>query len=111
MSVEYALMLVVVTGAVVGVLGLGLNVGFDKARCAIGAALNGGSCDESAGSSPVPTSSDPGPDPTGGPTSQPIPGGVTPPCDSASSTSGTSATETSGSDASASDCPTSTATD
>src|SRR5205823_6584181 len=99
MSVEYALMLVVITGAVVGVLGLGLNVPFDKAKCAIGTALNGGSCD--GGTVPVPTTSEPGPDPTGGPT-QPIPGGATPPCDSTSSTSGTSttasSTETSGPD-------------
>src|SRR4051812_2546510 len=96
MSVEYALMLVVVTGAVVGVLGLGLNVGFDKARCVIGAALNGGSCDGGAVSGPVPTTSDPGPGPTGGPTSHgPLPGDSTPPCDASATTS---QTESSGSD-------------
>lgn len=112
MSVEYALMLVVITGAVVGVLGLGLNVPFDKAKCAIASALNGGSCDGGAVSVPVPTTSEPGPDPTGGPTTRPIPRSTTPPCDSTSSASDTStttsATETSGSDASASGCPTST---
>jgi hypothetical protein len=99
MSVEYALMLVVITGAVAGLLRLGLNVPFEKAMCAIQAALSGGSCDGTV-LTPAPTTSEPGPDPTGAPTTQaPMDADSTPPCDSTSSTShaspaGTSQTET-----------------
>jgi len=81
MSVEYALMLVVISGAVVGLLGFGLDVPFEKAKCAIETALNGGACDAGTVRTPTPTTSEPGPDPTGAPTTQaPIPAGSPFPC-------------------------------
>jgi hypothetical protein len=101
MSVEYALMLVVISGAVVGLLGFGLDVPFEKAKCAIETALNGGSCDAGTLQIPSPPTPGPRPGPTGAPTTQiPIPADSAPACDSASSTSSTSSTSD------ASDCPT-----
>jgi Flp pilus assembly pilin Flp len=108
MSVEYALLLVVITGAVAGVLGLGVTDWFKQAGCAMQAATNGNSCD---GGLPAPTGPPAGPGPTGGPATQPPSGIPALPCDSTSSTSSTSGAsaaesqaETSGSNPSASDC-------
>jgi hypothetical protein len=105
MTVEYALLLVVITGAVAGVLGLGLDVSFERAKCVLEAAMNGGSCDGDSVSNPVPTTAEPGPEQTGAPPTQaPLPGGPTPPCESTSPT-------TSGPEPSASGCPTSSEAD
>jgi hypothetical protein len=109
MSVEYALLLVVISGAMVGLLGFGLDVPFEKAKCAFEAALNGGSCDGGTVPGPTPTTSEPGPHPTGAPTTQtPIPADSTPACDSTSSTSGASATA---SQTETTDCTTTTNAD
>jgi Flp pilus assembly pilin Flp len=109
MSVEYALLLVVITGAVIGMLSLDVTKLFKTAECAIEAALNGGSCDGGTVLPPDPTTPELGPAPTGAPTTQPpITADPSPSCEPTSSQTRT--TPTSGSDGSASDCPTTTST-
>jgi len=118
MSVEYALMLVVITGAVAGVLGLGVSGSFKTAECAIQSAITGQACGTSTGTpagtgTPGGTDQPGGAGPTGEPTTQaPLPADPSASCDTTMSTSGTatatSQTGTSGSDSSPSECPTST---
>jgi hypothetical protein len=71
MSVEYALMLVVITGAVAGVLGLGATRMFQPAECALASAM-GTPCGADGSGSSDPLGGLPDPGPTAGPTQAPV---------------------------------------
>jgi Flp pilus assembly pilin Flp len=118
MSVEYALMLVVITGAIAGVLGLGVTGSFKTAQCALQSAITDQGCGTGTGApadtgTPSGVGQPAGTGPTGEPTTgAPLPADPPSWCETTSSTSGTATTtaqtETSDSDTSASGCPTST---
>jgi Flp pilus assembly pilin Flp len=74
MSVEYALMLVVITGAIAGLLGLGVTDSFKTTQCAIQSAITGQACGSGTGT-PVGTGTPAG---TGTPGGIQQPGGTGP---------------------------------
>src|SRR3954454_8386860 len=79
MSVEYALMLVLVSGMLLTGLGAVVKINLDHFLCEFKAALSGSSCDDTDNTDP-PTSPGPGPtDPP--PVAAPSPAEPTPTCD------------------------------